>query len=91
MKNVNMDNGLAILGTVIVLVGVFFAAEDALAGSNVRDQEAHVRLPARILKEDEAARQADMADRAAESVLTAARLELDIRLGNHTSTVRTKK
>ena len=62
MKNMNMDNGLAILGTVIVLVGVFFAAEDALAGSNGRDQEAHERLPARILNKDEAARQADQID-----------------------------
>jgi hypothetical protein len=91
MKKLNREDALAVLGAVIVMVGVFFAAEDALAGSNVRDRETQTRLPARILKKDEAARQADMAERAAEAVLRAAQLELDIRLGIHTSTVRVRK
>ncbi len=91
MKKLTMEDALAVLGAVVVLVGVFFAAEDALAGSDVRDQEAQIRLPARILNKDEAARQAEMAERAAASVVDAARLELDIRLGNHTSSVRVQK
>jgi hypothetical protein len=91
MKKLNRQDAFAVLGTAIVMVGVFFAAEDALAGSDVRDQEAQIRLPARILGKDETARQAEMAERAAKSIIDAARLELDIRLGNHTSAVRVRK
>jgi hypothetical protein len=91
MNKFSIEDGLAIVAAGIVLVGVFFAAEDALAGTDVRDQEAQTRLPARILNKEEATRQAEMAERAAESILTATELELDIRLGNHTSTVRAEQ
>ena len=91
MKKLTREDALAVLGAVVVMVGVFFAAEDALAGSDVRGPEAETRLPARILCKDEAARQAEMAERAAKAVRRAAQLELDIRLGNHTSTVRVQK
>ena len=88
MKKMNVEDGLAIIGALIVMVGVFFAAEDALAGSNSNPPVEQIRLPSRILAEDEAARQAEMAERAAESIQNALKLDLDIRLGNHTSTVR---
>jgi hypothetical protein len=83
----NMENVFAILAAVVVLVGVFFAAEDALAGSGIAPHQEQVRLPARVANKDETARQADMAEDAARSVKEAVRLDLDIQLGNHTSTV----
>ena len=90
MKKLNMETGFAILAAVVVLVGVFFAAEDALAGSDIAPHPEQVRLPARILNEDDASRQASMAADAAESVREAVRLDLDIQLGSHTSTVRVR-
>lgn len=90
MKRLNMESGLAILAAVVVLVGVFFAAEDALAGSEITPHQEQIRLPARIVNKDEASRQADMADDAARSVRKAVELDLDIQLGNHTSTVRAR-
>jgi hypothetical protein len=91
MKKLNREDAFAVLSAVIVMVGVLFAAEDALAGSDVREPEAQIRLPARVACRDAAARQAEMAERAADSIIDAARLELDIRLGNHTSSVRVRK
>ncbi len=88
MKRLNMETGFAILAAIIVLVGVFFAAEDALAGSEIAPHQEQVRLPARIVNEDDATRQAEMAEDAAQSIEKAVRLDLDIQLGNHTSTVR---
>ena len=88
MNRLNTESGFAILAAAVVLVGVFFAAEDALAGSEIAPHQEQVRLPARIAKKDETARQADMAEDAVESVKEALRLDLDIQLGNHTSTVK---
>ena len=88
MKRLNMETGFAILAAVIVLVGVFFAAEDALAGSEIAAHSEQVRLPARIVTQDEATRQAEMAEAAAESIEKAVQLDLDIQLGNHTSTAK---
>ena len=88
MKRLNMETGFAILAAVVVLVGVFFAAEDALAGSEIAPHQEQVRLPARIVTKDEATRQVEMAEDAAESIEKAVRLDLDIQLGNHTSTVK---
>lgn len=84
MKRMNMEDGFAILAAVVVLVGVFFAAEDALAGSEIAPHQEQVRLPARIINKDESSRQVDMAEDAARSVKEAVRLGLDIQLGNHT-------
>lgn len=88
MKKQNMDNGFAILAALVVLVGVFFAAEDALAGSEIASHQEQVRLPARIVNKDETSRQVEMAEDAARSVKDAVRLDLDIQLGNHISTVK---
>ncbi len=85
MKKLNTENSFAILAAAVVLVGVFFAAEDALAGSEIAPHQEQVRLPARIVNKDNALRQVDMAEDAAQSVKEAIRLDLDIQLGNHTS------
>ena len=88
MKKINIEHGFAILAAVVVLVGVFFAAEDALAGSEITPHQEQVRLPARIVNKDESSRQVAMAEDAARSVKKAVQLELDIQLGNHISTVK---
>ena len=88
MKKISIEHGFAILAAVVVLVGVFFAAEDALAGSEITPHQEQVRLPARIVSKDESSRQLAMAEDAARSVREAVQLELDIQLGNHISTVK---
>ena len=91
MKKLNIEDVLATIGAVVVMVGVLFAAEDALAGTDIADPPLTPRLPARILSQEEAARQSAMAEMAAKSIEKAIRLDLDIQLGNHMSTVRNAK
>ena len=88
MKKFNVENSLAVLGAVVVLVGVFFAAEDALAGSQAIERDDPVRLPARVVEKDNPSRQASMAEEAAAELKKDVRLSLDIQLRAHNSTVR---
>lgn len=88
MKKVNIEDALAVIGAVVVLIGVFFAAGDALAGAETTKPTLTPRLPARIVSQEAAARQSAMAALAAESIEKAIRLDLDIQLGNHISAVR---
>ncbi len=80
MRKLNVENGLAVLGAIVVLVGVVFAAEDALAGSAPLKHADAVRLPSRIVSTENAERQASMAAEAAAAVEKAVQLDLDIRL-----------
>lgn len=91
MKKLSIEDVLAAIAAVVVMIGVLFAAEDALAGAAMADPALTPRLPARVLSQEAAARQSAMAEMAAKSIEKAIRLDLDIQLGNHISTVRVAK
>ena len=91
MRKLDLVNGFAVLGTLVVLIGIFAAAGDALAGSNAPEAAEQTRLPARSVDKDAAERQTAMAERSMASLQEALRLDLDIQLGNHISTVRAEK
>ncbi|MEO1244692.1 MAG: hypothetical protein AAFX56_03320 [Pseudomonadota bacterium] len=100
MKRINIENGLAIVGAVIVLVGVFSAAESALADDKAVLErttqpvaEAASRNDAKDTADtsDSAEKNADehaeMAREAADAIREANLLDLDIQLRNPTSIV----
>ena len=89
MGNRNIVNGLALIGAILVLVGVTIAANTALA-----EEATGVRALASTsdsladkgrAKNDEANREA--ADAASDRIALDTKLDLEIRLADHTSTV----
>lgn len=88
MKFKNLENHLALLGAVIVLVGVSFAAEDALAKEtqDVTNMAVAADAAASALEIAEKASK-DSAARAAESLALDVLLDLDIRLTDTSSTL----
>ena len=87
MKTRNIENGLALLGATIVIIGVSFAAESALA-----KESAHVTATAEANQDVasntlQGAKQAnhEAASQAAESLATENWIDLDIRFDGHTS------
>jgi len=88
MKLKNLENHLALLGAVIVLVGVSFAAEDALAKEtrDVTNMAAADDVAASALKIAEKASK-DAAARAAESIALDVMIDLDIKLADTSSTL----
>ena len=81
MKKLDYDNSFAYIALIVVLFGVFAAAENALASGTAGDQD---RLAPRTQLADEQARQEAMAEEAAHAVSEAVELDLDIQLSNHT-------
>ena len=88
MKLKNLENHLALLGAVIVLVGVSFAAEDALAKEtqDVTNMAVAEDAAASALKIAEKASE-DSAARAAESIALDVLLDLDIKHADTRSTL----
>ena len=88
MKLRNLENHLALLAAVVVLVGVSFAAEDALAKEtrDVTNMAAATDAAASALRIAEKASK-DSAARAVESLELDVLTDLDIRLADTTSTL----
>ena len=89
MKARKIENGLAVMGAVIVLIGVSFAADDALA-----EETADVMTTAEVTQEAAAATinsaetaNFEMAAGAAASLALENRIDLDIQLKDRTSTL----
>lgn len=80
MKKIDFDNAATLIALIVVLFGVFAAAESALAGT---DDGGSARAPARVTAEE--ARQAEMADEAIRSLAEDTKVELDIQLADHKS------
>ena len=85
MKTRNIENGLALLGAMVVIIGVSFAAESALA-----KESAHVTATAIQDVADntlQGAKQAnhEAASRAAKSLASENWIDLDIRFDDRTS------
>ena len=87
MKTRNFENGLAVLGAMIVMIGVSFAAESALA-----KESAHVTATAEAIKDVadntlKGAKQAnhEAASQAAKSLASENWIDLDIRFDDRTS------
>ncbi|MEM8815593.1 MAG: hypothetical protein AAGE85_07180 [Pseudomonadota bacterium] len=97
MKRINIENGLAIVGAVIVLVGVFSAAESALADDKTALERATQPVAEAASRNDakdaadaaekNADEHAEMAREAADAIREANLLDLDIQLRNPTSIV----
>ena len=86
MKKIDFDNAAALVALVVVLFGVFAAAESALAGTV---EGGSARPPARATAEE--ARQEAMADEAIRSLAEDTKLALDIQLGDHKSVANAGK
>ena len=89
MKAKNIENGLALMGAVIVLIGVSFAADDALA-----EETADVTTTAVAIHNasEETLNGAEMANfetaaRAVKSLAIENWIDLDIQLEDRTSTL----
>jgi hypothetical protein len=87
MKTRNIENGLALLGAMIVIIGVSFAAESALA-----KESAHVTANAEAIQDVanhtlQGAKQAnhEAASQAAKSLASENWIDLDIRFDDRTS------
>ena len=92
MKLRNLENHLALLGAVVVLIGVSFAAEDALAKEtrDVNNMAGAVDAAASALEIAEKASK-DSAARAAESLALDVMADLDIRLADTSSRLTASK
>lgn len=89
MKARNVENGLALVGAIVVLVGVSFAAENALAEENaiVTTSAIAVNNVANDTLNGAEEANAETAAAAAASLALENRLDLDIQLGDRTSTL----
>jgi hypothetical protein len=89
MKARNVENGLALVGAIVVLVGVSFAAENALAEENaiVTTSAVAVHNVANDTLNGAEEANAETAAAAAASLALENRLDLDIQLGDRTSTL----
>jgi len=87
MKTRNIENGLALLGAMVVIIGVSFAAESALA-----KESAHATATAEAIRDVadntlQGAKQAnhEAASQAAKSLASDNWIDLDIRFDDRTS------
>jgi hypothetical protein len=87
MKTRNIENGLALLGAMVVIIGVSFAAESALA-----KESAHVTVTTEAIQDVanhtlQGAKQAnhEAASQAAKSLASENWIDLDIRFDDRTS------
>jgi len=89
MKAKNIENNLALVGALIVLVGVSFAAEDALGFDNadVTTTATAIHNVAHSTTSSAAKANADAAALAAKSLARENWINLDIKLEDHTSTL----
>ena len=89
MKFRNLENNLALLGAVIVLIGVSFAAEDALAKETpeITTTAVAIHNAAAVTLEIAEEANADAARRAARSLALETVIDLDIKLEDTTSTL----
>lgn len=89
MKARNIENNLALVGALIVLVGVLFAAEDALGfeTADVTTTAIAIRDVADSTRSDAAKANSDAAALAAKSLARENWINLDIKLDDHTSTL----
>ncbi|MDH3620902.1 MAG: hypothetical protein OER91_08430 [Gammaproteobacteria bacterium] len=89
MKAKNFENNLALIGALIVLVGVSFAAEDALGRENADITTTAVAIHDAAANTLAGAAKAntDAAAQAAESVALDNWIALDIKLEDRTSTL----
>lgn len=87
MKARHIENALALLGAVIVLVGISFAAGDALAedNANVTSTAIAIHNAAAGARCDAEKASADAAAQAADSVAMDNWVNLDIKLGDRKS------
>ncbi len=92
MGNRNIVNGLAVIGAILVLVGVTIAANNALA-----EEATGVRALASTSdslldngRANEAKANREAAEAAADRIALDTKLDLEIRLADHTSTVVTR-
>lgn len=86
MSNKNIENGLALIGAMLVLVGVTFAVNSALADETDRGRAPTTTAQsAPLSKADRANREA--ADSAADRIALDNKLDLEIRLYDRTSTI----
>ena len=89
MGNRNIVNGLALIGAILVLVGVTIAANTALAeeatGVRALTSTSDSLQDKGRASEDKANREA--AEAAADRIALDTKLDLEIRLADHTSTV----
>ena len=87
MKVRNIENNLALVAALIVLVGVSFAAEDALGteAADVTTTTAAIRSAADYAIAGAAIANADAAAQAANSLALENGVSLDIKLGDRTS------
>ena len=89
MKARNVENGLALVGAIVVLVGVSFAADEALAEDHANITSTAVAIHNAA---DDTLRSAETANTetatvAAASLALANQIDLDIQLGDRTSTL----
>jgi hypothetical protein len=89
MKARNIENNLALVGALVVLVGVLFAAEDALGfeTADVTPTFIAIRDVADSTRSDAAKANADAAALAAKSLARENWIDLDIKLDDRTSTL----
>ena len=89
MKARNIENNLALVGALIVLVGVSFAAEDALGveSADVTSTAIAIHDVANSTTSGAAQANADSAALAAKSLARANWIDLDIKLNDHRSTL----
>jgi len=89
MKATNIEERLTLIAALVVLVGVTFAAGDALADDTADITTTAVEIHDAADNTIEIAEEAnrDAANRAAESLAKEAVLALDIRLEDHSSTL----
>jgi hypothetical protein len=87
MKARNIEDRLALVGALIVLFGVTSAAEDALAEdqAEVTTTAVAIDIAAEDTLASAAKANADAAAQAAESLVLEPSIDLDIKLGDHTS------
>lgn len=89
MKAKNFENNLALIGALIVLVGVSFAAEDALGfeTADVTTTAVAIHDAAKSTISGAAKANADAAEEAAKSLALENWIALDIKLQDRTSTL----
>ena len=89
MKARNIENGLALVGALVVLLGVSFAAEDALAEehANVTSTAIAIHDTTADTAKSAAEANAETAAAAATSLAVENWTELDIQLDDRTSTL----
>ena len=92
MGNRNIVNGLAIVGAILVLVGVTIAANTALAEEAKSGRAPATTAKALLETKRDIAEKAnrDAADDAAESIALDNELDLEIRLTDRTSTTASR-